>query len=115
MEADQDYKTLEFEVIQKQMIFLRLEKSLNPVITTIEKMVDPTSYDATKIIKTLRIYHPETLQEIECILLEELDVKKHKIKNYDIRCSFTQNKSIIYFFRRMKSVYKLHRYDFRGE
>ena len=47
--------------------------------------------------------------------MEELNIKKHKILNYQTHSSFIKNKSIIYFFRRLKSTYKFFKYDFLAE
>lgn len=94
---------------------MHIIKGLNglvPVVTTIEQILDPLTQEVIKVIKTLRIFDTKTLREIHSFLLEEIDVQKLNIKNYDLRLTLIQNESVIYFFRRHKFTYRLYKYDF---
>jgi len=56
-----------------------------PVVTTIEQILDSLTHEVIKVIKTLRVFDNKNLKEVHSFLLEEIDVKKLNIKNYDLR------------------------------
>lgn len=65
-----------FEVYKKHLLVLKIGQLSIPVVFTIEKLLNNDTKSCIKVIKTLRIYDPNTLKETKSILLEEINVKK---------------------------------------
>jgi len=86
-----------------------------PVVFTIERLLNNDTKSCIKVIKTLRIYDQNTLRETKAILLEEINVKKYSIENYEYKSTLLHFKSSIYFYRRIKDNYRLFKYDYNTE
>lgn len=102
-----------FEVFKKHLLILKIGFRSQPVVFTIEKLMNPEhTKSVVKVIKTLRIYDTNSLRETKSILLEEINVKKYEIENYEFRPTILTFRKAIYFYRRMGNKYHLFKYDF---
>ena len=101
-----------FEVFRKHLLILKIGYRSQPIVFTIEKLINPDLKSVVKVIKTLRIYDTNSLRETKSILLEEINVKKYEIENYEFRPTILTFRKAIYFYRRMGNKYHLFKYDF---
>ena len=85
LEEGQRLYDIDFQIYKKDVHIIKGQNSMVPVVTTIEQILDSLTHEVIKVIKTLRVFDDKNLKEVHSFLLEEIDVKKLNIKNYDLR------------------------------